>query len=303
VSSIADIIGPAEPARIVTLPESNYRPLPRMNPSTLVAGLRGDDYDPFAVKHAWETPSTRRTNQDTLDRGTLGHLFMLEPNRVKDAVALWPSSKRRAGGDWDTFQEANEHKLIIREDDFAEIMFGCAQARATDAVARLLDGVAIEQSVLWSEYDIRCKGRFDAGKPIDRHGIVNIVDLKTTENGIDNRSTDNTTRSLRYREKMAFYRRGVSKALGVDKYDVRCTLIFVQLSPPYGVNVKPISSDALDLCEEKMMTLLGRVRECIRRGQALGCVANGFPIMSVESAIGLSPWEQADQAHEMEVVR
>jgi hypothetical protein len=235
---------------------------------------------------------------------------MLEPQRVKEAVAIWPSSKRRAGGEWDTFQEANEHKLIIREDDFAEIMFGCAQAKATDAVTRLLDGAAIEQAMIWSDGrdrdhkdDIRCKGRVDAIKPKDKLGFVNIVDIKTTENGIDNRATDNTTRSLRYREKMAFYRRGVSKALGVDKYDIRCTLIFVQLSPPYGVNVKPISSDALDLCEEKMMTILGRVRECIRRGQAMGCVANGFPIMSVESAIGLSPWEQADQAHEMEMVR
>jgi hypothetical protein len=274
-----------------------------MNPSTLVAGLRGDDYDPFAVKWAWEVPSTRKSNQDTLDRGTLGHLFMLEPHRVNQAVAIWPAGKRRAGSEWDKFQEVNQHKLIIRDEEFHEIMFGCAQARATDAVTRLLDGVDIEQAIIWPEGDIRCKGRVDAIKPVDHMGIVNIVDLKTTENGIDNRSTDRTTISLRYREKMSLYRRGVSRALGIDKYDIRCTLIFVQPSPPYGVNVKPISSDALDMCEEKMLTLLGRVRECIRRGQEMGCVANGFPTMSIESAIGLSPWEQADKAHEMEEVR
>ncbi len=296
--SINDIIGPAQPLRTERLPETTYRAMPRMNASTLVNGLRGAHYDPFAVKWAWENPKAstgkRAKNQDDLDRGTLAHLCMLEPLEVPNRVAIWKGS-RRAGKEWEEFSAANEHKLIVPQQTFAEVTYGCMAAMQNPTVQRLLSGGRSEVSFLWSEDDVRCKGRVDYLPDVDPLGIVNIVDLKTTERGIDDRSTDRTVIDLRYREKQSLYRRARAMKGDVDKECIRCTLIFVQLTPPFGVNVKPLDSICLDHFEARMIELLKRTRDAIEH--------DNFAPMSIESAMGLMPWEQADIDHEMEEAR
>lgn len=294
--NITDIIGPEQPLRIERLPESTYRPMPRMNASTLVHGLRGNHLDPFSVKWAMENPTlTTKTkkSQDDKDRGTLGHYFLLEPTEVNKHVAIWKGG-RRAGKDWEQFCEANEHKLVIPQHAFAEVSYGCLAAMQNPTVQRLFSGMQIEASLLWSEGDVRCKGRVDGIHPVDKLGNVHIVDLKTTERGIDDRATDRTVIDLHYREKLALYRRARAKLGDVPKENIRCTLVFVQLSPPFGVNIKPLDSICLDHFEARIMELLKRTREAIDKG---------FSPMSIESAMGLMPWESADIAHEMEDVR
>lgn len=280
--NITDIIGPEQPLRIERLPESTYRPLQRMNASTLVHGLRGTHLDPFAVKWAMETTKERRCDQDALDRGTLAHLCMLEPTEVPNQVAIWKGG-RRAGKDWEQFCEANEHKLVIPQPAFVEVSYGCLAAMQNPTVQRLLSGGQVEASFLWSEDDVRCKGRVDYLPDVDKLGIVNIVDLKTSERGIDDRATDRTVIDLHYREKMALYRRARAKLGDVPIENIRCTLVFVQLSPPFGVNIKPLDSICLDHFEARMMELLKRTREAIDKG---------FAPMSIESAMGLTSWEQ-----------
>lgn len=290
--SIHDILGPAQPLRTERLPETTYRAMPRMSASTLVNGLRGTDYDPFAVKWAYEHPSTRATNQDALDRGTLAHMMMLEPSEVPTRVARW-TGKRRAGAEWEAFCEANEHRLIVRDEDFEEVKFGCIEAMKS--VESYFTDLYVEHCLLWSEGDVRCKGRVDGMRPKDKLGNVLLLDLKTTERGIDDRSTDRTVIDMRYREKMAWYRRAICATGEIDKHDVRVVLVFVQLTPPFGVNVKPLDSICLDHFESRMLELLKRTRDAIEH--------DSFAPMSIESAMGLMPWEQADIDHEMEEAR
>lgn len=268
-----------------------YDSLQRMNPSTLVHGLLGRDVDPYAVKLAWETPQRARSqaSQDSMDRGTLAHLMILEPHRVEESIAIWDGS-RRAGAEWDAFQDANHGRLIIRRSDYEEVKTGALIAAANPRVRDLFSGGTVEPSICWTENKIACKGRVDYLTEPNAMGIVTMPDLKTTEAGIDERSVIRTITSFHNREKMAWYRRGAAATHCIPTDSYRCYNVFVRLSPPYGVNVVQLSSDGLDWAEERMLNILDAVSVCIDSGL--------WNPVSLETGFGLSPWELAEEKEE-----
>lgn len=285
--SIEEIVQPEvslDIPEIRRLCRSEYDNLHRINPSTLVHGLRGREVDPYAVKLAWEGEEPERTSasQDRMDRGTLAHMMILEPCTVDQRVAIWDGGVRK-GKEWEAFKAENANRLVIRKCDFDEVRQGALIAAACPEIRSLLSDCEIEAALLWNEKSILCKGLVDAVSKTTAHGTVTIPDLKTSAR-IDEQSAVRTVQNLHYRHKMAMYRRAVSKIRGVAPSDVRCFNIFVQLDPPYGVNIMQLGSDGLDWAETQMLNLLGEVERCIESGV--------WKPLVMRSSFGMTSWEQ-----------
>lgn len=179
-------------------------------------------------------------------------MMILEPHTVDQRVAIWSGGTRK-GKEWEAFQSENADKLIIRKSDFDEVRQGALIAAACPEIRSLLADCEIEAALLWNEQSILCKGLVDAVSKTTAHGTVNIPDLKTSAR-IDEQSAVRTVQSLHYRQKMALYRRAVSKIRNVAPCDVRCFNIFVQIEPPFGVNIMQLGSDGLDWLRNKCST-------------------------------------------------
>lgn len=291
---ICETLGMVEKPTCKRSSEREYRGTPRLSPSSLVKGLSGETCDPYALALEYERPSI---SNDSMDCGTLAHRMVLEPETVNQTVAIWEGKVRR-GGEWEAFQEQNADKLIVRGVDFREVAVGASVAAANKHVRKLLTDCEIEHGYTWTEAvdangnGIRMRGRPDAVSTKMEHGRFTLPDLKFTEAGLDQRSIERTIVNMHYREKMAMYRRAVAMVRGIDVSDIRCKLIFVRLSAPYGVTICDLGSDGLDWAERRMLTLIHEVKRCIEH--------NAFAPMYSETAFGLTSWELADEQRKME---
>ena len=293
---IRSIVRPGlqEPPKCFRQKRSEYDMLSRLNPSSIVHGIRDRVADPYAVKLAFESPhkvKKRKSDQDSLDRGTLAHMVILEPHRVRDDVAIYEGPKR-TGDDWHQFNIENHGKLIVRRVDYDEVVIGAAVAATNPRIRQLLADCDIETTLTWNEGTVGCKGLVDAvqRKPSPL-GLLSIPDIKTTERGIDNHSCQRTIREMHYREKMAMYRRAASKVYGIHTDNIRPHLIFVCLTPPFGVNIVQLGTDGLDWAEERMLRVVKAVESAVHE--------NRFMPLLTESAFGLTGWE-ANEDENME---
>ena len=270
-------------------PRDEYKRYSGLNPSSLAAGLMGTtDVNPGAVKLAWESPDRERTqaSQDSLDCGTLAHLAVLQPELIADDVAVWKGD-RRAGAEWDRFEDENVGNLIVRHRDYTRVMQAVNVMRSLPEVASKLVGIQAEVAMFVSESAnglvLECKGQVDAVNVAKRV----IVDLKTTEAGIDQRSCEQTIRRFHYREKMALYRRWMAMCTATHADEWKCYNVFMSLTPPYGVRVIKFTSAALEWGEYRMQSAIDAVAECL--------VADEFPVYCRESVMSVEMYESDDE--------
>ena len=262
-----------------------------MNPSSLASGLVGtNDVDPCQVKLAWESPDQIvRTiaSQDSLNRGTLAHLMMLQPELVADRVVIWRGG-RRSGNEYSEFEEENSGKLLITAADNVNVMRATNKMRSLPEVASLLNGIDCEVAMLGSERCGTLDGHIIVKGQVDgvNHGTNTIVDLKTTEAGIDQRSVERTIRNFHYREKMAMYRRWLAKATKTEQEIWKCYNIFMSLKEPYGVVIVKFTTDSLEWGADRMLASLQGVEKCL--------AANNWPVFCRSIFMGVEIWEMDD---------
>lgn len=265
------------------IPRDEYRSIPALNPSAIVEGISGyHNPDPSAVKLSFTKDDSRprtQASQDSMDLGTLAHLMILEPHRVADDVAIWEGGQRR-GAQWDAFEHENRDKLIIRRADFDEVQTGSMIVSGCQYVRDLLADVEIELSVFSQFQSIYTKGLIDAATHRQK---PRIVDLKTTERGISDHAVEKTIRDMRYREKMACYRRWYADAIAERPENIEVTLIFAKLTPPYGVNIRKLTDDGLAWGWQQCVEVMESVERCLQ--------SDDWPVWFSHGATGLSSWE------------
>jgi hypothetical protein len=111
---------------VTNKPRIAYDSVQHLNPSSISAGfVDHTEIDPAAIKYAFETQrSFTQAARDRMDRGTLMHMMLLQPERLGSDVAIWPAGKARRGGteskpsEWDEFNATFGHKLIICQEDY-----------------------------------------------------------------------------------------------------------------------------------------------------------------------------------------
>jgi len=283
---------------VVNKPRVAYDGVHYLNPSSIADGLVDHkEIDPAAIKFAFEDPS--RTYQqaalDRMDRGTLAHMMLLQPERVGSEVAQWLAGKVRRKGtektpsDWDEFRAMNAGKLIICEEDYEAVSLAVAAFQFQKQVRLLLVDLDAEVAMFSREHSFYVKGLVDAvtneiegvDGPMRR-----IIDLKTTEAGISERQVEYTIRDFRNREKMAAYRRWYAREKDYPKHQLKCMNLFLSMTPPYAIRIVDIPSITLDWGERRIVEALGEVQKCLD--------ADKWPMLVSSGEALVESWEEEE---------
>lgn len=287
LKSINDITSTTVKSGIVKdMPREVYNGVRRMNPSSLASGLVDHvEVDPNSIKFAFESPDRERAAaaRDRMDRGTLAHLFLLQPERIATDVAIWTGGTRKSAA-WDKFEADNGGRLILKEEDYNAVALACKEFRNVKAVANLLTDLDAEVAMFSSEFGggIFTKGLVDA---VTRGSVCNIIDIKTTEAGISYKQVERTIRDFNYREKMAAYKRWYQRESGREV--VGCYDLFLSMVPPYAVRLVKISEMALEWGEERIVTALDAVNRCL--------TDDAWPMFVRDDVAIVSEWEKNDE--------
>lgn len=220
-----------------------------------------------------------QASQDRMDRGTLLHMALLQPERLVSDVAVW-QGKMRKGAEWEAFEADNDGKLILRRDDFSQTMSVYGEVKNHPMCGAKLAGCHAEVAMLLTDQGEQCRGQVDAVDLKNRR----IIDVKTTDAGVSKDACERTIRSLHYREKMALYRRWIAMITKTDPTSWRCWNLFISMNETCpAIAFMRITDDALEWGESVMMNALQKYSEAKRAGV--------FPIYSVEDFVDVKPWE------------
>lgn len=225
----------------------DYTTLPGINWTTLKEMRRS----PLHYQHRLANPLE---DSARLAMGRAAHTAILEPDRFPLEYAVW-TGERRAGKEWEAFKAANAGRTIIKADEYATCLAMRDAVRRHPAAAAILQaGGEAEKAVTWTDdaTGLPCKGRMDwLGKYV-------LADLKTTSD-LDPVRFGATAARMGYHTQLAFYRRGVKAATGMD-YPVQ--IIAVESSAPHDVAVFTIDETVLYAGDEEIDELLAKVKAC-----------------------------------------
>ena len=252
----------------------------RLSPSTITPGLVDhENIDPAAVKFAFEERREfTAATQDRMDRGSLAHFALLQPEKLVTHVAVWHGGKR-AGAEWNEFEAENAKKLIVRRDDYDEVMKAVERLQIHKEVNELLSDGDAEVEMLTKEGRLHCSGQVD----FVSRGRCRIVDLKTTDAGISDRSLEYTIRDLRYREKMSAYAVWYGRESGREVE--QCWNLFIRLKEPVAIVAKKFTTQALEWGWSRMLETLNAVDRCLDEG---------WPIYFKSDIADVAQWELGD---------
>lgn len=133
---------------------------------------------PAHYKHALVTPGA---DTDAKKVGRVVHLAAFEPERFRNAVAVWDEGTRR-GKVWDSFKDRNEGKELLTLNEYERCM-AIQKAVSDHPVARRFVNVGRGEVTVLGELlatdgkPIAAKGR------LDFVGEEGIADLKVTKDG------------------------------------------------------------------------------------------------------------------------
>lgn len=251
--------------------------------SHLAAGLVGtDEIDPMAMKKAIDgTDQKERTaaQQDRLDRGTLAHLLLMQPELVAESVAVWRGGKRQ-GAEYDAWCDQNQGKIQFTARDYAHVTATVATImRECPQVSEMLAGLDYEVALNQEWNGLLMKGRTDAIKIQKRL----IVDVKTLETDTDRGSVKRNIREWHYREKMALYRQLAAIETGTDPEEWKCYLLYIGIGQRPGVRKVKLSSGALEWGLYRMRDAVQCVHQCQADGR--------WPMMFGSDVVDVDLWE------------
>ncbi len=292
---------------VTNKPRIAYDSVQHLNPSSISAGfVDHTEIDPAAIKYAFETQrSFTQASRDRMDRGTLMHMMLLQPERLGSDVAIWPAGKTRRGGteskpsEWDEFNATFGHKLIICQEDYDIVSEAHQALRFHPVLTELLTNLDAEVAIFSSENDFYTKGLIDAvTRPKETSaGVITrkMIDLKTTEAGFSERAIDTTIRNFHNREKMAAYRRWYireSERAGTrDFEDIDCLNVFLNMEKPYGIRVMEFTTQAIEWGEKRMQSAFDAVRECL--------ALNDWPLFCASGGVMVESWEMEEEEIEV----
>lgn len=209
--------------------------------------------------HYLASLTTPRKETPAMRIGSLFHGLVLEPERVKIAVAPVCDKRTKEGkATWEAFCSENAEAEIVSADD-GEMLHGMrASVMEHPAASALLSGAGIaEGSCFW--YDDRsgelCRCRPD----FYCRDLGIIVDLKTTEDA----SPEGFARAIwkyRYDRQAALYMDGVGEATG----DIVKGFVFVcvEKTAPYAVGVYRLDMQGEEAGRVSYQSLLLDLTDC-----------------------------------------
>lgn len=208
------------------------------------------------LEYQWEKKNPRESDAMTL--GTAVHVAVLEPDRLRDVVAIEPTAAefgvgpgggitkagRAARDDW---RAAHQGKCIVTIEQNNKLLRVRDAVRGMKGLRKIVEDGLAEESCLWVDEETgeRCKARLDYLNTDKGY----VVDLKTTSKGLSDRALQNSVATFGYDVQYVMQRDGANATIGAGT--VRAGMwLFVQV-------------------EEPIMARALWVREWVNRGEAL----------------------------------
>ena len=194
-----------------------------------------------SVAHYLASAGIKET--DAMRLGTAVHAKILEPENYHDEIAVLPELNLRTKDgrlERDQFEEKNQGKTIIRQDDLDTIQGIFESYKAHPLAPRLLNNAKIELSHYGEIQNIPVRCRPDAY--IEETGVV--IDVKTCQ--------DNSPKAFRrdvftygYHIQAAFYCEALKKITGRKFSPLNFRFIAVETNYPYSCEVYSLSEDMI----------------------------------------------------------
>ena len=151
---------------------ARYDMLDRTNFSWLKLFARS----PAHARHALISPPG---DTDPKKLGRVVHLAAFEPERFRNAIAVWDGGVRK-GKDWEAFKARNEDRELLTENEYAKCMGIQAAVRAHARAMNYLQNGRGEVTLLWTALAPERGREVPAKSRIDFIAQTALVDLKTT---------------------------------------------------------------------------------------------------------------------------
>jgi exodeoxyribonuclease VIII len=233
--------------------ETDYREMEGVNISTLKELRKSPAHYVYRLAHP-------REDSTGLKMGRANHTLVFEPDKWQAEYAVYPGLVRR-GKAWDAFEEANQGKTILKQEEYESCLGVRDAVLAHPIVKQYLAKGEAEKVLTWTDKEtgLKCKARLD----LLSHSVPAILDLKGSTS-IDARIFGAVAARMVYHLQGAFYRMG-ARANGLG--ELPFLIIGVECEPPHDVAVWSLDEDALYAGEEECRDLLRRVAECRASGK------------------------------------
>ena len=232
---------------------ATYQSIDALNASLLKIGAAK------SILHMRYAASHPTEPTDAMQFGTLVHAAILEPSSFAAGLAIWTGG-RRAGKEWEQFNDDNAGKMIVRPDELNSLMQLSAAVHAKPLAHRLIAESEHEVVIQWESPAYgKAKARLDG---LLKDGT--FFDFKTT-----GKITEFAKQvSNGYDLQMGWYREGLDTIKPIKRR--KGYFIVCETSAPYDVAVYQIPPNVLQVGFEKALRVAADYRQCERTGVFTG---------------------------------
>lgn len=233
---------------------ADYFKIEAINISLLVEGERSMAHLKYAMEHP--KPST-----PAMEKGTAVHLAVFEPEVFANQTVVFDGTKR--GKEWDAFKDNNRKCVILKPDDYDDVISMRDALRKHPRVKEILESKGTgEMGVVWTDEEtgLLCKGLVD--RFCSCWGYTLVPDLKSCQ---DARLSEfsKSIYNYSYHTKAAFYLDGLFSVSPITR---RFLWIAVESEPPHGIMIYDPSEQMLQSGRRNYKRLLTQYAACLKSG-------------------------------------
>ena len=216
---------------------------------------------PLHFHHHQEHP---RQQTAAMRLGSAVDCAIFEPERFGDRFIVYTESKTTGEGArkrWQEFQKEHAHQSILSLEDDQYVTAISSAVLQNQHARELLEVGRAQVGFTWQDPSgIVGKGKLDW-----LTGQTAIVDLKTGAR-IGEYHLGSHAWELGYFHQFAYYRRGLSVALGCEAYSIPIFVIAAETDPPFDVGVLRVDDESLAVASADVEQLLAKYLDCLERG-------------------------------------
>lgn len=246
---------------VFRMPEEVYRLVDAVNYSSLKE--LSDDSTPAHYRWAIANP---RPPSAAMEKGTLWHTALLEPDKLKDRYHFWKEAKLNGATKEGKAQKAAADlaaggKVQVYHEDAQELQEIYRLFKAHPTAPGILSSRLIEGTAFWIDEDtgLLCKCRPDAVLDVGA-----VFDIKTFCDRVSDRAFAREIALRLYHWQAAFYLDGLTKATG--KAHNQFVWLAIEKSAPYGMRLLKAKSTVIEKGREGYKKALMRLKECRESG-------------------------------------
>lgn len=217
----------------------------------------------YATKISGEAPKKERSS--ALDVGQMVHNALLEPEKLVNYISdseflkLGSRATKAYKEAVERFEQENPDKVLIKQDDYEQVMQMVNSAMSVDLVRELLSGGKAEQSYYWTNQDtgILCKARPDYVKIGNKSYVVEV---KTTA---DISGFERQIAKMRYHIQAVHFLEGIQQVTQCDPMELKYIMIAISKSYPYSPRIMMFDPSTLIFSEKLRIADLEVLKKCL----------------------------------------